>query len=83
MIISRLLEAAKERALSTKCFRMRRKRSSTVEPVWVTLMNFTAMKRINTRGLSEPYQQFCKPKIRLQLEASFLSLLTPIQNLSV
>lgn len=46
-----LLEAAKERALSTKGFRMRRKRSSTVEPVWGTLMNFTAMKRINTRGI--------------------------------
>ncbi len=31
---------------------MRRKRSSTVEPVWGTLMNFTAMRRINTRGLA-------------------------------
>jgi transposase len=47
-----LLEAAKERALSTKGFRMRRKRSATAEPVWGTLINFTAMKRINTRGLS-------------------------------
>ena len=47
-----LLQAAKERALSVKGKRMRRKRSSTVEPVWGTLMNFTAMRRINTRGLA-------------------------------
>lgn len=47
-----LLEAAKERALSVKGKRQRRKRSSTVEPVWGTLINFTAMRRINTRGLS-------------------------------
>ncbi len=47
-----LLEAAKQRALSVKGFRMRRKRSSTIEPVWGTLINFTALKRINTRGLS-------------------------------
>ena len=47
-----LLEAAKERALSVTGKRMRRKRSSTVEPVWGTLMNFTAMRRINTRGLA-------------------------------
>jgi hypothetical protein len=31
---------------------MRRKRSSTVEPVWGTLMNFMAVKRINARGLA-------------------------------
>lgn len=46
-----LLEAAKQRALSVKGFRMRRKRSSTVEPVWGTLINFYGIKRINTRGL--------------------------------
>lgn len=47
-----VLQAAKERALSVKGKRMRRKRSATAEPVWGTLINFTAMKRINTRGLS-------------------------------
>ncbi len=47
-----LLEAAKQRALSIKGMRMRRKRSSTIEPVWGTLINFTSMKRINSRGLS-------------------------------
>ena len=31
---------------------MRRKRSSTVEPVWGTLMNFMAARRINVRGLT-------------------------------
>jgi hypothetical protein len=30
---------------------MKRKRSSTVEPVWGTLINFTGMKRLNARGL--------------------------------
>lgn len=46
------LEAAKERAESVKGRRMKIKRSSTVEPVWGTLINFTGMKRINTRGIS-------------------------------
>lgn len=46
------LEGLKERALSIKGKRMRRKRSSTVKPVWRTLMNFTAMRSINTRGLA-------------------------------
>ncbi len=31
---------------------MKRKRSSTVEPVWGTLINFMGMKRINARGLA-------------------------------
>ena len=31
---------------------MKRKRSSTVEPRLDTLINFTAMKRINTRGFA-------------------------------
>ncbi|CAN5827759.1 hypothetical protein BH10BAC2_BH10BAC2_21280 [soil metagenome] len=30
---------------------MKRKRSSTVEPVWGTLINFTGMKRLNARGI--------------------------------
>jgi transposase len=47
-----LLEAAKERALSIKGQRMKVKRSSTVEPVWGSLINFTGIKRINTRGLA-------------------------------
>jgi len=32
--------------------RMMRRRSSTVEPVLGTLINFTAMRRVNTRGLA-------------------------------
>ncbi len=47
-----LLEAAKARAASRQGQRMRRKRSSTAEPVWGTLMNFMAAKRINARGLA-------------------------------
>ena len=47
-----LYEAAKERTQSAKGQKMRRKRSSTVEPVWGTLMNFMATKRINARGLA-------------------------------
>jgi Transposase DDE domain len=31
---------------------MKTKRHSTVEPVWGTLINFTAMKRINVRGIT-------------------------------
>ena len=30
---------------------MKRKRSSTVEPVWGTLINHVGMKRLNVRGL--------------------------------
>lgn len=46
------LEAAKARVQSVKGWAMRRTRSATVEPVWGTLMNFMATKRINTRGLA-------------------------------
>jgi hypothetical protein len=46
-----LYQAAKERTGSAKGQKMRRKRSSTVEPVWGTLMNFMAARRINARGL--------------------------------
>lgn len=45
------LERAKERAQTVKAKVMKRKRSSTVEPVWGTLINFTGMKRLNARGL--------------------------------
>jgi transposase len=47
-----LYEEMKERTGSAKGQKMRRKRSSTVEPVWGTLMNFMAAKRINARGLA-------------------------------
>lgn len=47
-----LYEAAKERTQGAQGMKMRRKRSSTVEPVWGTLMNFMAVKRINARGLA-------------------------------
>ena len=30
---------------------MKRKRSSTVEPVWGTLINFMGVKRINAKGI--------------------------------
>lgn len=45
------LERAKERQQTVKAKVMKRKRSSTVEPVWGTLINFTGMKRLNARGL--------------------------------
>ena len=47
-----LYETVKQRTESAKGQRMRRKRSSTVEPVWGTLMNFMAARRINARGLA-------------------------------
>jgi transposase len=46
------LERAKARQQSVKGKVMKRKRSSTVEPVWGTLINFMGMKRINARGLA-------------------------------
>ena len=45
------LERAKARQQTVKARVMKRKRSSTVEPVWGTLINFTGMKRLNARGL--------------------------------
>jgi len=47
-----LYEAVKERTQGANGRKMRRKRSSTVEPVWGTLMNFMAARRINVRGLT-------------------------------
>jgi len=46
------LERAKARQQTVKAKVMKRKRSSTVEPVWGTLINFTGMKRLNARGLA-------------------------------
>jgi hypothetical protein len=45
------LERAKARQQTVKAKVMKRKRSSTVEPVWGTLINYTGMKRLNARGL--------------------------------
>lgn len=47
-----LYNAVKERTQGAGGRKMRRKRSSTVEPVWGTLMNFMAARRINARGLA-------------------------------
>lgn len=41
-----------QRMQTAKGTQMRRLRSSTVEPVLGTLVNFTAMKQVNTKGLS-------------------------------
>ena len=46
------LERARERQQTVKAKMMKRKRSSTVEPVWGTLINFMGVKRINSRGLA-------------------------------
>lgn len=46
------LERAKARQQTVKARVMKRKRSSTVEPVWGTLINFTGLKRLNARGLA-------------------------------
>jgi len=46
------LERAKARQQTVKAKVMKRKRSSTVEPVWGTLINFMGMKRMNARGLA-------------------------------
>ena len=46
------LERAKARQQTVKAKIMKRKRSSTVEPVWGTLINFLGMKRINAKGLA-------------------------------
>lgn len=45
------LDRAKARQQTVKAKVMKRKRSSTVEPVWGTLINYTGMKRLNARGL--------------------------------
>jgi transposase len=45
------LERAKARQQTVKAKIMKRKRSSTVEPVWGTLINFTGIKRLNARGI--------------------------------
>jgi hypothetical protein len=45
------LERAKARQQTVKAKVMKRKRNSTVQPVWGTLTNFTGMKRLNARGI--------------------------------
>jgi hypothetical protein len=48
MLYTITLEARQQ---TVKAKVLKRKRSSTVEPVWGTLINFTGMKRLNARGL--------------------------------
>lgn len=47
-----LYDQMHQRMQTPKGRQMRRLRSSTVEPVLGTLVNFTAMKQVNTKGLS-------------------------------
>ena len=42
-----------ERLQTNKAKRLKKLRSSTVEPVIGTLVNFLAMKRVNTRGIKQ------------------------------
>ena len=42
-----------ERLQSAKAKRLKKLRSSTVEPVIGTLVNFRAMRRVNTRGIEQ------------------------------
>jgi len=48
-----LFEQMHEKMLSKKGRKMRKIRQSTVEPVLGSLINFTGMKRVNTRGLKQ------------------------------
>lgn len=48
-----LYERMHARLQTTKAKRMKKLRSSTVEPVLGTLVNFTGMRRINTRGIEQ------------------------------
>jgi len=47
-----LYDQMHRRMQTTKGKKMRRLRSSTVEPVLGTLVNFTAMRQVNTKGIS-------------------------------
>lgn len=47
-----LYDQMHQRMQTNKGTRMRRLRSSTVEPVLGTLVNFTAMRQVNTKGIS-------------------------------
>ncbi|HYH16580.1 MAG TPA: transposase [Flavisolibacter sp.] len=48
-----LYDKMHERLQSTKAKRLKKVRSSTVEPVIGTLVNFRSMRRVNTRGLEQ------------------------------
>lgn len=48
-----LYDRMHERMQTAKAKELKKVRSSTVEPVLGTLINFLAMRRINTRGLKQ------------------------------
>ena len=48
-----LYDRMHERLLTQKAKRMKKLRSSTVEPVLGTLINYLAMRRVNTRGIGQ------------------------------
>jgi transposase len=73
------LERAKARQQTVKAKVMKRKRSSTVEPVWGTLINFTGMKRMNARGLAAANKMLILAATCYNLK-KWLKFITPQTN---
>lgn len=76
------LERAKARQQTVKAKVMKRKRSSTVEPVWGTLINFTGMKRLNARGLKAANKMLLIAASVYNLK-KWLKFTTPKTNIQV
>ena len=74
------LERAKARQQTVKAKVMKRKRSSTVEPVWGTLINFTGMKRLNARGLKAANKMLLLAATVYNLK-KWLKFITPKTNI--
>jgi len=74
------LERAKARQQTVKAKVMKRKRSSTVEPVWGTLINFMGMKRINARGLAAANKTLILAAACYNLK-KWLRFISPMSNI--
>ena len=76
------LERAKARQQTVKAKVMKRKRSSTVEPVWGTLINYTAMKRLNARGIKAANKMLLLAATVYNLK-KWLRFTTPQTNIKI
>ncbi len=82
-IDKQLYELMQQRIESAKGKRMKLLRSSTVEPVFGSLINHTALKRINTKGLEQANKCMLMAATAYNLKKLLKKALRPTQSIQI
>jgi hypothetical protein len=75
-----LYDHMQQRMESTKGLKMKLLRSSTVEPVFGSLINYTGLKRMGTKGLKQANKCMLMAAVAYNLKKFIRHKLKPIQN---